>query len=497
MLVYLKTVFIRRHVQFLSFSLIFLCLSGCRSLGPSYHPPSVEVPEEWKTSLETNVKGEFCRAEKWWEIFKDPILNELEERAIRNNMDVQAAFQRILKERSIADNQRSKLLPQVNLDPSYQNTGVLIELYGFPTSIAEIPGAPPFSIISRTHQVSLSLPIDLNYELDLWGKLKHQYQSSLLSLEAKELAWCSLILTLTSDLANAYFQMRTLDTQLELLQKVIESRKETLEINESRWKSGLAAYTDVTQAATLVYSAESDYINMKRRRILKENMIATLIGAPASNLAIESNPLTAPPPQIPSGIPSSILLKRPDIIEAERMAASEHALIKSAYASFFPSISLTGSLGFVSPVLEDFLDWKSRLWSFGAEAVQHIFDGGRRCSNLDLAKARFCEASFQYQKKVVTAFQEVEDALANLKYRTEAREVLEKKAISAKETSELSNTRYLKGIANYLEVSISERTELEVQISKTDLLGWQYISTIQLVKALGGAWDNREGFCSD
>jgi multidrug efflux system outer membrane protein len=181
-------------------------------------------------------------------------------------------------------------------------------------------------------------------------------------------------------------------------------------------------------------------------------------------------------------------MKRPDIIQAERIAASEHARINAAYASLFPSISLTGTLGSASPDLADFLTWKSRIWAFGAEIIDPFIDGWRNLSNIDIAKAKFMRASADYQNLVLEAFRDVENSLSNLSLQQEEMEFLEQAVASSIETTRLSKIRYTHGIDNYLDVVDSERSELELKRSTADLLGWRYVSTIDLIKALGGSW---------
>lgn len=468
------------------FGLFILFFTGC-SLEPHYDIPDTQVPNEWKSTQEAEEGAAFV--ENWWEVFEDPTLNELEQQAIANNRDLYAALERVLQARAYEGVRGADLYPQYTLNPSYNNTGALIKVFGLPATV------PPLPTIIRVHELAYSLPLNLNFELDLWGKLKNQYRAAHFKFEAEQWAWQAAFLTLTADLAANYFQLRSLDAQIELLEETIRVRNDAFDINTIRYDAGLINFTDVSRAKTLLYNAKAEFYAAKQKRALKENMIATLIATPASQLTITENPLVNPPPSIPAGLPSAVLLKRPDIKELERKTASEHALIGSAYASFFPDVSLTGSFGFSSPDLKDFLSWKSRFWSIGVSGPTPIFDGWRNASYVDLTWARFKEASALYQQKVLIAFQEVEDALAKIRFQAEEIESLETSAIASADTTVLSNERYLKGFTDYLNVSESERTELEVKRKVKELLGQRYVSVIQLIKALGGSWQTDPTLC--
>ncbi len=483
------------------FPLGFLLFLMSCSLEPRYRGPIVEVPGEWKStqirdateesseeqdsdSVSTSLVDD-SRVENWWEIFHDDILNWLELQLLENNKDLSVAIQKVFESRAVAGVRGADLYPQLSLTPYYENIGALVKIFGLPTPP---PGFPPPPTIIRTHQLFYILPLKLSYELDLWGKVKNTEKAALLDVEAQEMALRTTLLILTSDLAVNYFRLRAFDAQLKLLADTTKIRKDALDIIRDRYDQGFVNYSDVTRAESLFYNAESQYFDSLRSRALKENMIAVLIGVPPSVFTLEYNPLNSLPPSVPSGIPSEVLLKRPDLMEAEKTAASEHAMIGVAYASFYPSISLTGYLGYSSPDLRDFLTWKSRLWAFGGNMTAPIFDGYRNISNLDLAYARFHEASGTYQQRVLTAFKEVEDALVNIKLQAEEMDKLEKSAQSSKVTTEISMDRYLNGFVNYLDVADSWRMELEAQSGVIDLLGQQYVSTIELIKALGGSW---------
>lgn len=460
-------------------SLIFL--SSCH-LGPSYDPPEIRSSPSWKTEEAT---VEIPSVNNWWEIFDDPILNEMECYAIQNSPNLYMALEKVMEARAIVGENYANLFPQLNLNPNYSDTMFLAQ-FGAPNGAGFGLSNQPF----RFHQFNYALPLDLSYQLDLWGQVRGQVDSAFYSAQAQAAAYDVALLTLTSDLASTYFQMSAFDAQLDLLSETMRVRKEAYEVNQARWDAGLVNYTDVTRAALEYTNAESQYCDAKRLRSMQENQLATLIGVSASQFEMVHRPLIAPPPQVPAGLPSSVLLRRPDIAQAERQMASKHALIGVAYAAFFPQVSLTGALGFLSPDLQDFLNWKSRLWKMGASATQNVFDGGRNRADLQAAWARFYQASGTYQNQVLVAFQEVEDALSNLEWQAKQYAYLEKSVEAGKLTTLLSTDRYNRGLVNYLDVVDSERAELEVEVTAIQLLGQRYLSTIQLIKAIGGGWDS-------
>lgn len=477
----------------LLFLALLLIICSCR-LGPTYTPPELDVPDQWKA--EQSKGNQTACPDCWWEVFRDDKLNELELFAIQNSPNVYVAQQRIVEARGIAEVAASTLYPQAAFAPNY-NT--FVERFHFRVTRENAPSFINPSLIPKKLPSNLAiqfweyiLPINMNYEVDLWGKLRGQAESALFSAQAQEEAYRTLLLTLTSDLASSYFQLRALDTQIEILQATVDSRQKSLDLNQVRFHKGLTNQLDV-------YSADLELTNIKasledtfRQRALVEDMIASLMGVPASEFDLDPHPLEYNPPTIPAGIPSDVLLQRPDIAEAERISASEHAQIGVAYAAFFPSLSLTGILaydsGVINPNFKRFLKWIGRYWQAQVNGSQTLFDGGYDEGNLVAAWAHFREASGQYQEQVIIAFREVEDALNNISFQQKQYDNLKQSVNSSHQRRILSTNRYLNGLTNYLDVLDSERTELNAQLNLTTSLQQRYISTIQLIKALGGSW---------
>lgn len=466
---------------------LLVCKSCC--VGPRYAPPAVEIPVEWKgVETPTNVPPAPSTAH-WWTIFNDSKLDELEMLAICNNPDLFTAMARIAEAWEAAGVKRADLFPTVDTTPNFNKTNQLFKIY--------LPNNFNFPILSqdlgnpfRIHEYNYSLPFNLRYEFDLWGKFRNQYKSAFRSAEAQEEAYQTALLSLTSDVAGTYFHARTLDSTIDILRKTVAARNKTLELARSRFEAGLISYDNLASAELEKCNTESDLEEAIRQRGVQENVLATLLGVPASEFQLASAPLADHLPTIPAGIPSSILRRRPDIAQAERNMAAQHAQIGVAYADLFPAVSLTTTLGFFSPTAADFLTWQSRFLSITVGAVQALFDAGRRRREIRRQWARFAQAAGSYQQQVIGAFAEVENALVSLEFQAKQVESLLCARESAKRLTALSFNRYRIGSANYIEVVTNERSELEAQRAYVAVEGQRYQSTILLIKALGGSWND-------
>lgn len=479
------------EIGFRSLLLAFFC-AGCQ-LGPPYKIPEAAIPENWKAetaNIETDSNDteveETCLMNYWWDVFRDDQLSQLEMQALNFNRDLFQAVERVVEARALAGVQLADLYPQINLNPSYSDSGMLFQFFlppGLATTVAP-NGITPF----RVHQYQFVLPLNLSYELDLWGKLKGQYRSAFYNAEAKAEGLCAALLSVTTDLANSYFLLRSYDEQISLQQDLLQELKSANQIANSRYEKGIANKLEVSQSSIQLLGVESQLLNSIRLRRLEENRIAILLGSPPSDFSIESQLLRNDPPQIPAGLPASIITQRPDIREAERIVASEQALIGVAYASYLPSLELTGTIGFLSPDFKQFLRWISRLWIMGVNINQTVFDGGRNDENVALSWSRFRQSSYAYQQKILVAFREVEDALVNLDLQEQQQKMIALQYQTAKEAAMLSKNRYGQGLVNYLEVTIAMQSYIDAELNYASIKGARYLSTIQLIKALGGAW---------
>lgn len=467
-------------------------MAGC-SVGPPYNPPSLKIPSKWKNDKDQpcdkcQVDTALGYYDFWWEVFEDDKLTELEGFALEKNRDLYVAYERIKESRALMGIAASEFYPQLYLNPQYTDIGELIQNYTNPSNTALnalIPKNTPF----RAHELFYFLPLDMSYEVDLWGKIRDQYYSAKYNWLAQRKDYEVIMLTLTSNLAIAYYQLRALDAQIDQLLAVLKTRQKAYEINKARYEEEITFYADVTLAAQEIDTALLQYNEALRQRDVLEDQIAVLIGVPASEFKLDHMPLTGLPPCIPSGIPSEILLRRPDIAEAEDVVKADHSLVKYAYSLFYPSLTLTSTVGYESPILKNFLKWISRYWMLGAQASQLIFDGFKTTYYLGEQIARFKEASGEYQQQVLIAFQEIEDALANLESYAKQFDLAVARAQSAQTTHQLYSDRYQLGVIYYIDVSNTERDQLNYQIDVSSLRGYLYVSTIQFIKALGGGWD--------
>lgn len=545
--------------RFSTYGLFVAFLVGCQLIAP-YKGPLTPTPDQWKTSytapdagkptIPTNwkkddlsgqppspplkdhspssenqtpssesktqpqqiedVRRDLCN---WWEIFQDPILNQLEEQALNSSYTLWAALERVIEARDQARINFAPLLPGINFSPSFSRTGSLFQnpIPGgsgktpctslSPSSLGSLAqeaqaavANPAASLLTnmpkdfRFVQSQYLVPLNLRYEVDLWSRLNNTYLASLIQAQAASQAYLSVLLSLSADVATAYFQIRGLDAQQEIIQGNIRIRQHAVDLNKIRYKAGLIVYLDVSRAEVELARAHSDSDDVRRLRGLQENLLATLIGVPASVFSIAYKPLIIPPPVVPRGLPSELLCRRPDIAEAERNLAAAYYQIGVAYANFFPSLSLNAAFGFESPFANQLFSWRSRFWQVGWDIMQTVFDAGRNEANLDYYKARFREAMANYQQQVLQAFRDVEDALVNLHGYADQAQDLAVAVRAAHVTLELSQMRYNRGLINYLDVVDAERQLLETEQSSVIVLGNRYISTVMLIRALGGGW---------
>jgi len=438
--------------------------------------------------------GEQIYLNHWWEVFEDAKLDELESSAKKNNHNLFVAYERIQEARALMGVAAASFYPQMTLNPLTTNTLGLVKndrnSASVPSADAALIAALTKNNVFRTHQLLYLLPVDLRYEVDLWGKIREQYRSARYDWLAQKKGYEAVMLTLTSNLATIYYQLRTADAQIELLLKVLHTRQKAYDINLARYEEGIAFYADAALAAEEMDLVLNQHREVCRQRALLENQIAVLIGIPPSVFSLESLPLGGPPPCIPAGIPSEALLRRPDIAEAEYAMQSQHALVKEAYSHFFPSLTLTAAGGFESPILKNFLKVISRYWTDGLQIGQLIFDGGRISSELQLQMARFHEASGSYQQQVLMAFEEVENSLANLESFRQQYQTAQGGVQWAEKTHQLYLDRYRLGVSNYLNVADTERDLLNDQVNLYTLQGLRYVATVELIKTLGGGWSS-------
>ncbi len=447
--------------------------AGCQ-IGPSYHSPDIAVAEDWKGP---NAEAVVPMVENWWEVFRDPQLDELIGQAINNNPTLRAASHRVEQARDFANNVKAKLFPQLNFDPSASNKAQRTHQFGIG------PNPPPALI--QNHIDRYNLPLTLIYEFDFWAKYRGQYRSAKYLAEAENEAYRTALLILGTDLANAYFQMRILDAEADTYKAALSARKAALGIQESRFETQLADYRPVSEYQIEYSDVEALYFETLKKRALFENQISVLVGASPSEFRIRPNPLKELPPEIPAGIPAGVLLRRPDLAEQERRMAAAHAEINVAYASYFPVINLTGVLNFLS---NNFIKTLKNEWLIGSNVVEVLFDGWARGAQVDRMKEKFEEAFMVYRGKVLGAFQEVEDSLVSLHWVASEMKSIGIAVEAAKKDHRMERDRFDVGLSSYLHAANKEHKLLDQELMSLELLGWRYFYTIHLIKAIGGGW---------
>ncbi len=452
-------------------------LAAC-AVGPNYQAPRNVATKDWKEASAEN-KGAIQLQQKWWELFADAKLNELEEEALKGNYQLQAAAARVRQARAIARVSEADLLPTVNFDPDAQRN----------RQSANRPAQPGSTVRDYTAN-RFRVPIDMAYEIDFWGKMRRASESAVARAQAAQYGYQTIALTLAGDLAQNYFALRSLDAEREILRNTIALRKKGLELARARYRGGIASELDVTRGEAEVSATEAELIGIGKRRAELENAIAVLVGKVPSEFKLEELPSNTGVPKIPIGLASELLQRRPDVAEAERQLAARNAEIGVAKAAFFPTIRLTGQAGFESADLSDIIKGASRIWTAGLGVVIPIFEGGRNKANLARARAAFDENYAQYQGRVLVAFQEVESALAGLRIMSEQSEAQSRAVASAQKSAQISTSRYKAGLVTYLEVVDTERTTLANQRLLAQLAGQRMVSSVALIKALGGGWAN-------
>ena len=456
------------------------------TVGPDYKTPSNSVPANYKAvelghwkegrPLDNVPKGD------WWEIFGDTHLNALEAQALASNQQLKAAVARVDEARATARVARGDLLPSLNFDPSFER-----ERYS--------PNAnPSFGNITAN---TFSTPLDLSYEVDLWGRVRRSFQSARADAQASLADYYNVLLTLEADVAQNYFQLRSLDAEIATVASTVDLRHEQVRLVCSRLEGGIGSELDVAQAETELATTEADAAALAQQRDQLENAIAILVGENPANfkLAALENADTnwnPPPPEIPAGLPADLLERRPDVAQAERQLASANAKIGVAKAAFFPVLTLTGSGGYLSGDISTLFNWDSRTWSIGPSLSLPIFAGGRNRANYQRSQAAFAEATALYRQQILVAFGEVEDSLSGMHHLAVQSEAQERAVNSARRAAELATDRYRSGIVAYIEVVDASRDALTAERANAQLAGQRLIASVQLIKALGGGWTERE-----
>jgi len=456
--------------------LLAIVLSGC-AVGPNFKKPATPVPPEYRgvSPDQPSKSGSASFGDqKWWDAFQDEGLHDLIQTALKQNYDVRIAAARILEARAQLGITRADQLPSVDAHASAVNERTA------KTSV--IP-----SIETSANQVSLSLA----WELDFWGKFRRASESVRASLLAQEWAQREVISSLVSDVASAYFQLRELDLELEISRQTLASRKDSLRLTQILADGGATSMLDVRQAEQLVYGAAASIPDLERQIEQQENFISILLGNNPQGIARGRKLVDQPHAlEVPAGLPSSLLERRPDIRQAEQQLIAANAQIGVAKADYFPQIALTATAGYQSSALTGLFAGPAGLWTFGGSAVQPVFEGGRIRNRVRLAQARTEEALLVYHRTVQQAFRDVSDALVGYRKSQEFRIQQEQLTHSAEEATKLSNMRYKGGATSYLEVLDSDTRYFSAQLALAQAQLRELQALVQIYRSLGGGWQH-------
>lgn len=451
-------------------------------VGPKYQQPAAPAPpaykelresDEWKIA-HPNVEA---LRSNWWEIFGDPQLNQLEEQVIVSNLNVKTAEARFRLARATVRYYRAGEFPTVSVSPGIQSLRYSPNQPYFPTSAAGIGSLPEFL-----------LPFDLSYEVDLWGRIRRTVASAREEAQASAADLATMTLSLQAELAYDYFELRSADSQKQLLDQTVIAYRQLVELTGALFNGGAAAEADVVQARTQLDTTRVLDTDIDVMRAQYEHAIAVLIGKPPAEVSITRQGLIVSPPVIPVGVPSQLLERRPDIAAAERRVAEANEQIGIARAAYFPSLTIGGDVGLESSRISTWFTWPSRIWAVGPYASEIIYDAGRRRAGTEQAQANYDAAVSTYRETALEAFQQVEDNLAALRI-LEQETVQQKQAVEeARRDVQLYTALYEGGAEPFLQVVTAQTVELQNERNEIDIQRRQIDASVLLVKALGGGW---------
>jgi NodT family efflux transporter outer membrane factor (OMF) lipoprotein len=464
-------------------------LAGC-SVGPKYVRPTVLTPpvykeeppqpfEEagiWKPAqpADQQLRG------KWWEVFRDSRLDALEEQVTVSNEDLKAAEARFREARALVRFNRASEFPTIEVGPSASYVKDSNNTPAFPTAV------------SRNGSGDFILPFDLSYEIDLWGRIRRSVAAAREETQATAADLATASLSLHAELAVDYFEIRSADTQKQILDNTVKAYTDAYRLTETRFEGGASPRSDVAQAKTQLDDARVQDTDVTVERAAYEHAIAVLTGKPPAEFSLPPAPLDLAPPAIPASMPSELLERRPDVAAAERRVAEANEQIGIARAAYYPTLGLDGAAGFESTHIANLLDGPNALWAVGPQLAETLFDAGRRRATSQAAWANFDALTANYRQTTLTAFQEVEDSLAALRILDQEAQQQREATASADDWLQVSTNRYKGGVDNYLQVIIAQTTDLTNQRNEADILRRRMDASVLLIKALGGGWSVSE-----
>ncbi|AMM25682.1 RND transporter [Variovorax sp. PAMC 28711] len=454
-------------------------LAGC-AVGPDYQAPAVDIPVSWQVEQPWReaTPGDMLDKGRWWQRFGNARLDALQQQAIANNPTLAVASARLAQARATLDASAAARFPQIGL--------------GTRASRLRISANRPLTNYNASNfstvQNDFALSLTASYELDLAGRVQRSVEGATASAEQSAADLENTRLLLAADLATNYFNLRSTDTELDVLSRSIGLQRRALELVSARHDLGAVSGLDVAQQQALLDTTLTQVDVLKKQRSQYEHAIATLTGTPAPSFALAPDLQPIAPPAIPIGVPSETLQRRPDVASAERAVAAANAQIGVATAAFYPSFTLAPTVGVDSRMIETLFDAPSLLWSIGLSATQPLFDGGRLRANLAFSKAGYDATVANYRRVVLVAMQEAEDGITGLSALDRATTQAGAAVAAARRVLDMSTARYEGGASTYLDVITAQQSLLTTERQAAQLMGQRLVTSVYLVKALGGDW---------
>src|SRR5712671_4055384 len=455
-------------------------LTGC-AVGPNYKRPPAptvagwELAEPWREGAPKDAisKGQ------WWTVFHDEDLDALETQALSANQTLKVSMARLEQARAIAAIQVSTLFPTLNTAPGAERQ----RLSG---------NRPTSGVVFKLRPVTqntYAVPFTVSYEVDLFGRRRRSIEAAEASYQANAADLENVRLLVTAQLAGDYFNLRELDSELQILTRTVQALQKGLDLVNSRHSGGVASGLDVAQEETLLNTTRTQAILLEQQRKQFEDAIAVLVGQPAPDFHVALRVLNAEPPSLDAGLPSDLLERRPDIAEAERQMAVANAQVGVAQAAYYPSLPLFAQGGWQAGDIAKLANASSLFWAIGANVAQEIFTGGARRAQVQFARAGYDANVASYRQTVLSAFQEVQDEITGLAVLIQAQQTQQQAVDSARRTLDISTSRYSGGLVSYLDVVTAQRDLLANEQQLAIIQGQRLVSSVLLVKALGGGWD--------
>ncbi|HLK54127.1 MAG TPA: efflux transporter outer membrane subunit [Candidatus Angelobacter sp.] len=464
-----------------SAAILVFFLVGC-TVGPNYRRPDVATAPAWKEQAPwraADPKDAVAKGD-WWATFSDNELIQYETQALKANQTIEIARYQLDQARASARITQSGLFPQLS-------TGVIGQRVRTSAGVPTVTGVP---LAGPSTASDFRIPFNLTWEADLFGGVRRGVESANASYQSSAAALENVRLVITAELAVDYFTLRELDAEIAVVDSSVEYQGKSLTLVQNRHAGGIASGLDVAQQETLLNSTRTQATLLRLQRAQFQHAIAALVGVPASSFSVPVKPLAQEPPAIPIGVPSDVLERRPDVSQAERQMAAQNAQIGVAKSAFYPGISLSAAGGFESNDIGKLISASTGFWALGANVAETLLSGGRRRAQVDFAQSAYGASVANYRQTVLTAFQEVEDSLSGLNVLAQAAQSQQLAVDSSQRALQIANDRYTGGLVTYLDVITAQQTLLDSQRLATQILGQRLVTSVGLVKALGGGFDS-------